>query len=132
AVAVWQLRGSRASPAAAASALAAGLSEDRVAGVRFANTTSAAAAVAWREIRAGMAGATVSVSAAGATSRGSEGRARLSWLWRLPSGRRWAYESEVSLRYSDGAWRAVWAPQLVNSRLGKGEVLRLSVRQPPR
>lgn len=132
AVAIWQLRSSRASPAGAATALAAALSDDRVADVRFANVSSAAAASSWRSIRAGMAGAKVSVVAGATRADGDAAEGRLDWLWRLPFGRRWAYSARLSLRYVGGGWRPVWSARLVKERLRAGERLRLSVLQPPR
>ena len=79
-----------------------------------------------------MAGATVSVLAAETTTHGDDAMVGLRWLWRLPFGRRWRYETSASLRYSQGGWKPVWSPRLVNGRLSVGEVLQLSLRQPPR
>jgi Penicillin binding protein transpeptidase domain/Penicillin-binding Protein dimerisation domain len=131
-VAVRQLRGSRASPAGAAAGLAAALSRDRLTGVRFANARVAPVAASWRSIRAGMGGAGVSVTLAAATARGDVAVARLRWLWQLPLGRRWAYETDASLRYEGGGWRPVWSPRLVHRRLRAGDRLQLTVPQPAR
>ncbi|HVA32464.1 MAG TPA: penicillin-binding transpeptidase domain-containing protein [Gaiellaceae bacterium] len=57
---------------------------------------------------------------------------RLRWLWRLPFGRRWDYETTAVLRYEGGGWRPLWSPRLVNSRLRVGEVLAFAWKQPPR
>ena len=79
-----------------------------------------------------MGGATVSVSALHTTTRGPSALVRLRWLWRLPFGRRWAYETTAFLRYEGDGWKPLWSARLVNSRLVAGEVLTLSWRQPPR
>jgi cell division protein FtsI/penicillin-binding protein 2 len=131
-LAVWRLGTVRPSPSGAAAALASALSRNRLGDVHFANTSSVVAAESWNSTRAGMAGATATISVAGLSRHGDAAGARLRWIWRLPFGHRWSYEAVASLRYSGGKWRPVWSSSLVHPRLKKRELLRLSLRPPSR
>jgi cell division protein FtsI/penicillin-binding protein 2 len=132
AVIVWRVTHTGAGPERAAGALAAALTDGRLAAASFENATVADAGPSWRRLRVGMAPSRASVTPGRTQRSGSRATVELRWRWRLPLARSWSYTTTAQFVLRDGRWRPLWSPRLLHPALRRDDSLRLTITQAPR
>lgn len=85
-----------------------------------------------RPLLQGMSPARGTVTVGSVSESGSHARATLRWRWALPFDRSWSYTTEATFALRQGQWQPVLSPRTVHPSLKTGDVLRLTVTQPPR